>query len=837
MDRKGRSTVAALVSAALRLAPADRDALLADVRRSDPQLADAIEAALRDATVPSPAQPADTTLPIPPEAFIAGVKADRRAADSEATRTSRPAIEGQEFAGCSILRVISQGGQGIVFEAAQRATKRKVAIKVLRHGRFASPAARRRFEREIETVAQLSHPGIVLIHDAGETPDGQPYFIMDYISGEPLDRYVRKRGCTLPETLALFARVCDAVHYAHQRGVLHRDLKPSNILVDRSGQPRVVDFGLAKWVHAPGDLDLSSSRDMLGTLPYMAPEQARGANAEIDVRTDVYALGVTFYRILTGEFPYPAEGHLAEVIQNIIEHPAASPAKRWNPDSGVASTAKRSQSTRCPLGHELCTILLTALAKEPQRRYQSAGDLGQDLRSVIAGEAIIARRDNPAYCAQKWTRSWLRRHPIIGAALTCLLAALVLRFPIVYTVYAWTPLNDMYIRAAGQLLPSTCAAGLDRVRVIALRDDTDVLSLAQRANVDGVRRDQLRSYRRLHGALLERLANSGASAVAFDISFTQPSEHDAALVRGMRALHAANIPVVVSTPGWADRETGFPWLSPIMLPYTRWGSITGEFSPQRPWKLELALQRGRRDPERSLVLESYLAARHPNADASLGLIPDRHRLEIRYRRNPGQNPRVTRWMGKPETLAVSDIYIQREDQPEFNVYRDDMLARLFLTMPPDEILHAATIAYQKVFDAPDEQLHDWFAGRVVLVADIRSGVDRHELGDGRSLSGCYAHAVGLEALMRNTHLRESVSVNAWLLFAVCAAGVVLGLRPPRWRVLRWSLLIVASALTVAACLWLFASQMTIVNPLALVLGLWLAVALGAAQRRLAQRPT
>jgi serine/threonine protein kinase len=240
------------------------------------------------------------------------------------------------------LRRLRHGGQGVVYEATQRSTKRRVAIKVLLEGAFASESAQRRFEREIEVIASLSHPNIVNIYDSGTTVDGRPYYVMEYIDGVPLDEFfggLQSQASPAPQsldvrataeayatpaspggvpslpvrtTLALFAKICDAVNFAHQRGVIHRDLKPSNIRIDPAGEPHVLDFGLAKSVTGAFDNGSHMSRtgDFVGSLPWASPEQAEGDPQSIDIRTDVYSLGVVLFQMLTGQFPYEVRGPL-----------------------------------------------------------------------------------------------------------------------------------------------------------------------------------------------------------------------------------------------------------------------------------------------------------------------------------------------------------------------------------------------------------------------------------------------------------------------------------------------------------------------------------------------
>jgi tetratricopeptide (TPR) repeat protein len=315
-----------------------------------------------------------------------------------------PQLPPDVFSGYEITGEIERGGQGIVYRAIQKATRREVAIKVMKEGVFAGQNDRARFEREVYTLGQLNHPNIVTIHDSGEAA-GHFFYTMDYVHGRPLDEYMAAEPRGVKETLQLFVKICDAVNAAHLRGVIHRDLKPGNIRVCDDGEPRILDFGLAKVTVGQEDTPaMTVTGQFLGSLPWASPEQAEGIPAHIDVRTDVYALGMILYQMLTGHTPYPVTGSMRDVLENVLHAEPVRPGV-W----------------RRALDSDVETITLKCLSKERERRYQNAGELAADVRRYLCGEPIAARGDSSWYLLTKMVKR--HRGPVaVAMGLVLLLA-------------------------------------------------------------------------------------------------------------------------------------------------------------------------------------------------------------------------------------------------------------------------------------------------------------------------------------------------------------------------------------------------------------------------------
>lgn len=348
------------------------------------------------------------------------------------TRIAPPRVPGYDD-----WEEIGRGGQGTVYSATQRSTRRSVAVKVLHPGPVEVERRRLRFEREIEAIAALDHPGIVTVHDGGVSEDGRLYFVMERVEGVPLERAFDSLGD--PDDPAVRRRVVElvlpvvrAIDFAHRRGVIHRDLKPGNVLVDGDGRPRVVDFGIARLVDDPERA--TREGQLVGTLATAAPEQFSGDPDDVDLRTDVHGLGTLLYIGLTGEPPHAQRTTPFETIRAIVEEEPEAPSRR----------RARTRGIRTGRNDDLDAIVLRACARDPDRRYASTAALADDLERYLEGRPIQARSDDLAYVVR---RAVARNR--VPCAIGAILLLAVVAFAVVTGAYARR--TSLEVRKAQQI--------------------------------------------------------------------------------------------------------------------------------------------------------------------------------------------------------------------------------------------------------------------------------------------------------------------------------------------------------------------------------------------------
>ena len=318
-------------------------------------------------------------------------------------------IQGEKFSSYDILDELGRGGMGVVYKAQDRRLKRLVALKVLLAGGHAGTVEQQRFQVEVEAAARLQHPNIVQVYEVGEE-DGRPFMAMEYCSSGSLEDRIRDQPQSPREAAQMVATLADALHHAHQAGIVHRDIKPANVLLTDDGSPKIADFGLAKRLD--GADGLTQTGAIMGSLGYMAPEQAAGHTREATAATDIYSVGAVLYKMLTGRPPFQGQSQL-ETINSIVAREPVS---------------IRTLEPLVP--RDLVTICHKCLEKKPTSRYATAAALAEDLRRYLADKPIQARPLGPGERAWRWAR----RNP----GLSLVMLAGVTMLLIVAACLAWS---------------------------------------------------------------------------------------------------------------------------------------------------------------------------------------------------------------------------------------------------------------------------------------------------------------------------------------------------------------------------------------------------------------
>lgn len=646
----------------------------------------------------------------------------------------------------TIIEQIGKGGFGVVYKAVHHETERVEAIKVL----FAkTPLLTAYFENEVHLIARLRHPNIATLYDAQlSTPP--LYYTMDFVQGQRLNDTIKSPELTLAARVEIIKRIASAIGYAHAQGVIHRDIKPPNILIDAAGQPHIVDFGIAKRLRLADPnsppADESGAEGPVGTLGYIAPEVVSGGRS--DGRVDVFALGALLFHCVTLE---PA---------------------RLARDPALRSQLLKARRVSAP--DDLSAIIARCVEKSPDNRYANCEELVADLDRYLTGRETAARRDRTLGERMRRAASLLLRNR----------PGLVYCGAIGFVALIWSVL--LYRLMANKYMGEMPVS--EQVALIGMNQQTmeaiDDGKLAP--DLEDMRSTEVTSWRPLHGRLMKILARVRPKVVAWDIAFRDngSAAENAALIEGLQALETARIPVVLGIASL--NPDGLPHLSPdVQKAATRFGSLASvnDANLVREYFVVWAFQRGLDAPIPGLAAAAFAAARYPDSDAVFELDELRKQVRIKYRK---RNPEISaiRWENAVDLLEVQEFHHISPDWASKNIERgvlqaNDLVVHGRVRAVSPDLWQQRMIPYHDVFVADERRLHDWFANKAVVVANMSGSEDLRRSASGQPMYGCIVHAQALDTLLAGAgSVRYGFFELAWRICLWCAAaGLLIWLRP------------------------------------------------------------
>jgi predicted Ser/Thr protein kinase len=682
---------------------------------------------------------------------------------------------------CRFVKEIGRGRFGVVYKAWW--TKGKPRIVALKLLTCPSEMERSRFDREVAVLKKLDSPSIVKCLDSGAAGE-VVYYVMDFVDGVHLDEYLRKAARTLDEKLAVFARVCSAVAEAHAEGVVHRDLKPRNILIDVDGKPHILDFGIctvdmSDWSSSARGT-ITHPGDIIGTLKYMSPEQAWGGmSGPIDQRSDIWALGVMLYEIVTGDFPYSLEPTADKSIHEALLERIRKELPR----------VPRLPSV--PRGRDLEILLSRCLSWEPERRIESAARLADDLHRYRTGLHLktkplgipyrLKRLAVAAAARSRWTFSAAF---VATVGLTLWIAALLFNV-------GWHVTGHQYEGPEGNAASLVGSAGARAdIVVVGVSDGTTeaVVKFAAQHGIDGVTAS-LKTWRAVHGLLMERLALARPRAVVWDYYFRTPQAGDARLAAGARKLEEAGVPVMLAAMTFD--ENGTPDLSPnvtrLLKGMLRCGAIVARDMVDRPGEFVTAIKRAEDTVVPSLALTTLAAVLHPETRLDLDWQARNRWMDLLYQIRPQA------YLRERDRIEFTRVFMIRRAQPMTRV--GDLLACNTFELDSPEQWERRTVRYETLLSCSDARLRKLTGDKLIIIGDVRSRrpgfvPDRHRVRYGAStikeVPGCYLLADAVAGLLERRYMKAAFPLPATTFLAVlfaATAGCLLPIRLAKTKML------------------------------------------------------
>ncbi|MFZ4573252.1 MAG: serine/threonine protein kinase [Phycisphaerales bacterium] len=715
---------------------------------------------------------------------------------------------------------LGEGGMGVVFAAVHQGTGGPAAVKVLRGAPLASDTAKR-FEQEARVLARLSHPSIATPFDAGSyvdpvTGDRVPYFAMEYVEAPlPITTYCEAHGLRISERLGLFVQACDAVQHGHGRAVLHRDIKPANIVVGKQGIPKLIDFGISRPLELSDALREGMTRhgQVLGTLQYMSPEQLSGDSSRVDVRSDVYSLGIVLYELVTGGPPYR--------MSLLGVHEATQVLRDARPPKLTGVQVARRE--------DLEAVVQKALAKDAGLRYQTAAELADDLRRYLAHEPVKARRYSKAAEMLHGPRRVLRSNRAL--AMVLVLVAGVLTADAVDTRLRSTGwgsdaalMYDSLVARAGAPTP----VDLSCVRLIV--GDADRRQIEARANgLEIPDPDAPGAGRELIAKIVADAAQAGAPVAMLDYTFYGDGVRDLQAAAYLRRAAEAGMPVVIGDPTWRPDAEAMISVAIASEPSVYRGVIIMD-RPAHPW---LDRYCGF-STQRRVIFPSGGTARASLAFTALALLragplDPASPVRLTFAPAPGRQAidagvvRPSRVGVDPWSESVAEVVARApvaefrlisDDEDDFSAQPGEMYASALVGRFPSGTYQPVLKTFEEFGAMTPEQRREWIDRKAVLIANVEPlELDYYSDGRGGLVPGCFSHAQEYAELNAGISLSDR-SGSLWYSWPWVLAGAGAGLwagwcRGNSRRA--WGILIIlgtaVAAVAASACVWAFAGVM------------------------------